>query len=603
MSQQRTTRKSEDLPDVPQSLQSLPAAGQVLGAGVRTNAATQRYLVGALRGFPAGEQEIERFVASATRDSGARVVREIGRHSTTAAPAPALSHGHRVVVLQASADVAERLARSIADSSVWRGIVLEEDAPLTSGGAVRTAVLPNVLGAAVLSSTLRVTVVGRNEEPLVGAVVTALTALGPSRAVTDADGSADLLLFDDRTPPALEALYVRPRADYWSYGIQRPTIESAQPVTIRLASLDQVFPQFPSQLLVGWGLKAMRLDLLPPTQFDGRGVRVALIASGCATNHRNLRHVVDGLDLSNPDPSGWKSDELGLGTHCAGIIVGSGVGSGIRGIAPRAQLVAMKSAGPRVSDVIDALARSIDSDVDVICIPLGTTQQSVLLDQQLAMARQRGIACVAAAGDTGGAVHWPARSPHTLAVSAIGWRAAFPSDSHHTYAVREGGPSADGYFAAEFSSSGPEVDVCGPGVAVISSVPPDNFAAWDGTALAAAHVSGLAALVLAHHPDFAPDAAYERRTSARVDRLFEILRTSATPFQVDDSDHTGYGLPDAVRALEASGIAGVSDDLEDGSQLRSLQSLVQAIQRMRTVDQPTAALDEALVRAGLVSPV
>jgi subtilisin len=39
-------------------------------------------------------------------------------------------------------------------------------------------------------------------------------------------------------------------------------------------------------------------------------------------------------------------------------------------------------------------------------------------------------------------------------------------------------------------------------VAIISSLTADAFGASDGTSMAAPHVTGMAALVLAHHPDF-----------------------------------------------------------------------------------------------------
>src|SRR6266487_6918655 len=93
--------------------------------------------------------------------------------------------------------------------------------------------------------------------------------------------------------------------------------------------------------------------------------------------------------------------------------------------------------------------------------------------------------------------------------------------------------------------------------------------------MAAAHVTGLAALVLAHHPDFRSNGPYVQRTSRRVERLFEILKGSALPFRIDDTDHTGYGLPDAVRGVHATSILGTGDR----DSVSILQSLVGAAQR------------------------
>jgi subtilisin family serine protease len=119
--------------------------------------------------------------------------------------------------------------------------------------------------------------------------------------------------------------------------------------------------------------------------------------------------------------------------------------------------------------------------------------------------------------------------------------------------------SADGYFSAKFTCFGPEVGVCAPGVAILSSVPSNNYAVWDGTSMAAPHVTGLAALVLAHHADF--QGPFRARNAQRVERLFQILKQSAQPLNLGDARRTGAGLPDALRALNlTAGAATVSAD-------------------------------------------
>jgi subtilisin len=132
-----------------------------------------------------------------------------------------------------------------------------------------------------------------------------------------------------------------------------------------------------------------------------------------------------------------------------------------------------------------------------------------------------------------------------LAVSAIGHVAEFPPDSYHAQMVQS--PAPDGFFSPNFTCFGPEIAVCAPGVAIVSSVPPNNFAAWDGTSMATPHVTGLAALVLAHHPDFT--GAFRAKNPLRVQRLFQIIKASARPINVGDPRRTGFGLPDAPTAL------------------------------------------------------
>jgi hypothetical protein len=104
---------------------------------------------------------------------------------------------------------------------------------------------------------------------------------------------------------------------------------------------------------------------------------------------------------------------------------------------------------------------------------------------------------------------------------------------------------AGGLFVPPFSCRGPELDLCAPGVAVIGCQSPDGYAICDGTSLAAAHVTALAALILAHHGDF--KGSFARRDFQRVERLFQILKDTAQP--IGHPWQTGAGLPDAARAL------------------------------------------------------
>jgi len=145
-------------------------------------------------------------------------------------------------------------------------------------------------------------------------------------------------------------------------------------------------------------------------------------------------------------------------------------------------------------------------------------------------------------------VQFPGVSPDVFTIAAIGRDGTFPDDSYHAQVRWKPGGSDQGFFAAQFSCHGPEIDACAPGVAIVSSVPADGYASWDGTSMATPHVTGLAALVLAHHPDFRTPAL-RLPTAARVDRLFEILRQSCRPLSLQDPTRTGAGLPDAVRAL------------------------------------------------------
>jgi subtilisin family serine protease len=316
---------------------------------------------------------------------------------------------------------------------------------------------------------------------------------------------------------------------------------------IRLTSLAVQVP--------AWGFKALRLDSLPP-EYTGRGVKVAVVDSGIATTHPALTRVNTGIDLIEPLAiDGWRNDSISHGTHCAGVIGGAPQSNvSIHGIAPEAELVAVK-VFPRghLSDLVAALDYAISQQVDVVNLSLGSDLSSEIVEQKLIEAKAHGVAVIVAAGNSGGPVQYPARSPHALAVAAIGKLNEFPANTYHAHTVLGDRRlvGREGYFSAKFSNYGDQIDVSGPGVAIISAISPTNYAVLDGTSVAASHITGLAALILAHHPDF--KERYSARNAQRVERLFDILRQSARPIHVSDSRRVGAGLPDAVRALGLEG--------------------------------------------------
>lgn len=402
-----------------------------------------------------------------------------------------------------------------------------------------------------------ISVIGKDGAPQADAEVSLFGGLMPASGKTDANGQCTLSLFGE-TPESITGLYVKPKADYWSFYQRDPDIstDEANVVALRALSDWPALAGFPRQRALGWGQKAMRLDQLPGN-YRGQGVKIAIIDSGAATTHDNLHGIKAGFDVLNKktNPNGWDQDAMGHGTHCAGVIAAADIASGIRGFAPDAEVHACKLfPGGQVSQLIDALEYCIDKQIDVVNLSLGGAEVSEALEQQIVRARRAGIACIVAAGNSGGPVQYPASSPNVLAVAAIGKLDEFPADSYHAQTL-DANVDAYGYFTARFSCFGPQVGVCGPGVAITSCVPPNNFAAWDGTSMATPHITGLAALTLAHHPDF-QTPQYKGRGAERVERLFQIIRASARRVSLGDQSRIGFGLPDALVAVGLQALAG-----------------------------------------------
>lgn len=188
--------------------------------------------------------------------------------------------------------------------------------------------------------------------------------------------------------------------------------------------------------------------------------------------------------------------------------------------------------------------------MDVALLSTGITEFSGLLAAKVGQAREHGIACVAAVGDGGGPIAWPAAVPGVLAVSAIGQLGSFPPDSGIA-AELTGPPTPDGLFVPRFANHSPGIDCCAPGVAIVSGLPPASYGPLDGTAIAAAHVAAVAGLVLAHHPQFRPEAGRSPvvRDETRVDRLFQLILASCRPLPGLDPLRSGAGVPDAAVAV------------------------------------------------------
>ncbi|MGE5830723.1 MAG: S8 family serine peptidase, partial [Micromonosporaceae bacterium] len=389
---------------------------------------------------------------------------------------------------------------------------------------------------------------GSDGAPLPGADVYVMSNTFPAHATSGPDGIATLDISEGALTN-IRGIYVKPSNDHWSIWFAQPDLSPDVPNLLTCPRLTDTFPGFPERQLDGWGRRAMRFDALPPT-LRGHGVKVAIVDSGAAVEHPDLLgRVVAGRDIPGQNDTGWRVDTVGHGSHCAGIIGGVDDGAGIVGLVPEAELHSCKIfPGGRFSDLIEALDYCIEHSIDVVNLSLGSPTPSELVGAKIEQARQAGVACVVAAGNSSGPVAFPASMPSVLAVAAIGKIGEYPPESYHATQVA-GTPTAEGYFSAKFTCHGPEVDVCGPGVAVVSSVPPHNYAAFDGTSFAGPHVAGLAALVLAHHADFRD--RFMLRNAARVDRLFEIIRGSCRPLALGDPGRSGAGLPDATIAVGA----------------------------------------------------
>ncbi|WP_426421601.1 S8 family serine peptidase [Bradyrhizobium genosp. A] len=448
-----------------------------------------------------------------------------------------------------SDDVAAALRRSAAGA-----LIIEPDGHLRAASfAGPSSLSPTVAmmtarGTALATAfgpdlNLTIRILSEAGAPVEHAVVRLIGEQVSIQGVTDGDGRVDLTL-QGELPDTIDAIFVNARTGFWGLWQHRPYLETDAVNSFTLKPLSLSEEQ-------DWGGAAMRFDRIP-NQCRGARIKIALIDSGVATSHKQLTTIHHGFDIRGGEGQAGSTAELsadlmGHGTPCAGLIKAAPQPDhAIRGCAPDSELHICKlPADAHCSDLIAALDYCLHNGIDVACLGFGCAHGSALVEQRIAMAKQHGVSLIAAAGNSAGAVLFPACSPHVLAVGAIGQTGSYPEDSPQAAQAAGATVAAGGLFVPSFCCRGPELDLCAPGVAVMACQSPDSYAACDGTSLAAAHVTALAALILADHSDFKGNFA--AKDFQRVERLFQILKDTAQP--IGHPWQTGAGLPDAARAL------------------------------------------------------
>ena len=179
-------------------------------------------------------------------------------------------------------------------------------------------------------------------------------------------------------------------------------------------------------------------------------------------------------------------DDNGHGTHVAGTVAAIENGTGVVGVAPEASIYALKILGANgsgsYSDVIAALQWCVDNGIQVTNNSYGSSgDPGTLTKAAFDNSYAAGVLHVAAAGNsgnsrgTGDKVIYPARWASVIAVAA--------TDSSDR--------------RASFSSTGPDVELAAPGVAINSTKLGGGYVLMSGTSMASPHVAGVAALVIA----------------------------------------------------------------------------------------------------------
>ncbi len=239
-------------------------------------------------------------------------------------------------------------------------------------------------------------------------------------------------------------------------------------------------------------------------------ITIAVLDSGVDLTHPDLvAHLRrDGFDFiaNDDDPS----DEHGHGTHVTGIIAAQlNNNEGIAGLTPNIQILPVRVMDAEGFGSDRAIAQGIDFAIArgarVINLSLGATlilatrESSPQVSRAIRRALDAGVIVVAAAGN-----------------DFVPLPNALVADNDEVIVVAA---SSRNDTKAAFTNTGPWIDVVAPGERILSTMPTypvfltsdrlppeERFQPYydymSGTSQAAPHVTALAALLLAVHPDW-----------------------------------------------------------------------------------------------------
>jgi len=305
--------------------------------------------------------------------------------------------------------------------------------------------------------------------------------------------------------------------------------------------------------------------------YTGEGVRVAVLDTGIDLAHPDLVSNIN-YDLSRSfvpsEPT--VDDGHGHGTNVAGIIAAADNEIGVIGVAPNAEIIALKvlsaTGSGAFSWMLEAILYAVACDADIINMSLGAyfdkggfydddgtwmaanevVELLNLVKDAVNYADQQGVLVVASAGNDAlngqgdsGLVHCPSDVGATLCVSAtgpLGWALD---------------PTVDLDDFATYSNYGPQVDFAAPGGNYDPAVPyywydfvmnctNGQWYAWyAGTSQAAPHVCGVAALIIEKNGGDMNPSHIERELRQSAD---DLSKAGQDPY-------FGHGRVNAAQAV------------------------------------------------------
>jgi type VII secretion-associated serine protease mycosin len=280
-----------------------------------------------------------------------------------------------------------------------------------------------------------------------------------------------------------------------------------------------------------WAMEAFNSEKTR-AQSQGEGVTVAVIDTGVERTHPDLvGQVLPGKDFTD-DGGGANDDGDGHGTGMASIIAGHGHGAnnseGVMGLAPKAKILPVQYWDEyKFSDerMASAIRYAVDEGASVINMSVAdadATEESKTA-KAVVYAQEHDVVVVAATGNEGLPLEYPAKLPGVVAVGAVDESLNIWRRSNH----------------------GSGVTLTAPGVNIITAAAevesPNGYADSTGTSNATAYVSATAALVRAKYPDLTAGQV--------INRLIKSATFAEHDIKKAPDDEYGYGIIRPLKAL------------------------------------------------------
>jgi serine protease len=265
----------------------------------------------------------------------------------------------------------------------------------------------------------------------------------------------------------------------------------------------------------------------------GQGVTVAVVDTGVDLEHPDLKaNLLPGYDFVDND--NIPQDQDGHGMHVAGIVAANGT---VSGVAPEVKLLPVRSLSGQQNGSAFNVAQGIlwaaglltspanPNPAKVINLSLGTSSYDPLLVDAVNQALEHGVIVVAATGNDGGNIKYPAALPGVISVTAL----AGPTTAYQPAYASKGLGLWLTAFGGDMSN---DQDRNGTPDGILSTGLNGSYMLRNGTSMAAPQVAGLAALALAN--------------GTRADLVRGLLAGSANDLGILGLDSQyGYGLANA----------------------------------------------------------